>query len=128
MHKRVGICFALLCLLAPEAAFAEQVIRPAGLIRQVASSARDADLSEALCSRIEDDLSGEVHEPRSNNRAGPLLGRLLLTRDLRIPGLKHLAFRPIPTSHALGGKSYIPFVFRLKISPKRMGVDLGGHF
>jgi hypothetical protein len=55
-------------------------------------------------------------------------GALVLTRDLQVPSVKHLALRPIATRRALGGDSGSPFVFKLKISPNRMGLDLGGRF
>ena len=44
-----------------------------------------------------------------------LLGALIITRDLRLPGASFVALRLIPTRRALGGDSQIPVVVRPRV-------------
>jgi hypothetical protein len=53
-----------------------------------------------------------------------LLGALVITRDLPLPGTSFLAFRLIPTRRALGGEIEVPIVLRPRvIATSWYGVD-----
>ncbi len=108
------------------------MIRPAGFVRHVTSRAhdeqgaavRDADVTQASLPR-------RAERPPPNgkrNNFREMVGTLLVTRDLQIPGTDCLGFRLIPTRKALGGEVTIPFVFRVRFAKNRLGLDVGGRF
>jgi hypothetical protein len=131
VRRRCWICCALFFLLTPSAALADRLIQPGGLIREVTSRVRDVQVATAH--RVRDESPASLSRSPAAlppKRAGvrSALGRLVVTRDLQIPGVTFLAFRPLPTSKALGGERSVPFVFKFAIETQRVGVDLGGRF
>ncbi len=53
-----------------------------------------------------------------------LLGALIITRDLTLPGAPFMALRLIPTRRALGGENAVPIVVRPRlIATSWYGVD-----
>ena len=52
---------------------------------------------------------------RSALRFSSVLGALVITRDLMLPGTSFLAFRLIPTRRALGGEVQAPIVLRPRL-------------
>jgi hypothetical protein len=110
------------------------MIRPGGLVRQ-ATSRSSFDESAAPEQREDEatpaSLPRRAAAPQPNGKAAHFrkaIGRLVLTRDLQIPGTNALGFRLIPTRKALGGEKKIPFVFRVRFTKQRLGLDLGGWF
>ena len=133
MPHRVGLGSLLVCLLLTGTASADHLVRPDGLFHEVTS--REHSNANALVAELrarEDTrasgskLSGAQGPTRTNFRRA--LGTLIVTRDLAFPGFKTLGFRLIPTKRALGGDANIPFVFQLRLSSHRMGLDVGGRF
>ncbi len=56
-----------------------------------------------------------------------LLGHLVITRDLELPGSSSVAVRLLPTSHALAGDSRTPIVVRPRVQGA-YGVHLAARF
>lgn len=100
------------------------------------------ELPAALCLPPGAEVSGtpvaSAEAPRARKspvaRCGPegcgykaLLGHLVITRDLELPGSSSVAVRLLPTSHALAGDSRTPIVVRPRVQGA-YGVHLAARF
>jgi hypothetical protein len=66
---------------------------------------------------------------RSSLSLRDLLGALVITRDLEMPGAPFLGLRVIPTKKALSGESLIPFILRPRlIATSWYGLDVTARF
>ncbi|MEZ4226010.1 MAG: hypothetical protein R3B13_33995 [Polyangiaceae bacterium] len=57
-----------------------------------------------------------------------LLGHLVITRDLALPGTETVAVRLLPTSSALAGDSRSPIVLRPRLEDSGYGFNLAARF
>lgn len=112
--------------------------------RQASKAAAASELPAALCLPPGAELPSEAEDApeatpapkkkRSVSHCGPegcgykaLLGHLVITRDLELPGSSGVAVRLLPTSHALAGDSHSRFVVRPRVQGA-YGVHLAARF
>ena len=99
-------------------------------------TARLQQVRSELPSEAEDapEATPAPKKKRSVSHCGPegcgykaLLGHLVITRDLELPGSSGVAVRLLPTSHALAGDSHSRFVVRPRVQGA-YGVHLAARF
>ena len=123
----VGILLGVLCLSA--SSHAETRLRPHELVQ----AATDVSgVRRLVTSPSEWPVNFGTWGPAGARGVGSrlgvgyktMLGALVITRDLRLPGTSLLAFRLIPTRRALGGGIEVPIVLRPRvIATSWYGVD-----
>jgi hypothetical protein len=123
----VRVFVAVVCVTGP--ASAETRLRP----QELAQAATDVSGLRRLVTSPSEWLLGPASAGTPASRAAGnrpalsysrLLGALVITRDLRLPGAPFMAFRLIPTRRALGGDLAVPIVLRPRlIATSWYGVD-----
>jgi len=126
------LSMVLATLLCPALARAEGLFKPTELVR----GATDANGLRNLVSAPSEwvlnlGCSGPPNSrsARAHKSFRQMLGALVVTRDLRLPGAPFLGLRMIPTRRELGGDSRIPVVLKPRIIAKGgYGLDVTARF
>ena len=125
------LLIGLSVLAFPTVARAEGLFRPRELVREAVDANGLRNLVSAPSEWVLTPGSGAPNPRSAGTRAAfrNLLGTLVVTRDLKLPGAPFLGLRMIPTRRELGGDSRIPIVFKPRVMAKSgYGVDVTANF
>lgn len=118
----------------PSTSRADLLLEPGAIVR---GAAEGSHLKKLVTAPSEWSVTfapgGAPPAPGSGTRARvdypSLLSKLVITRDLSLPGLSFLALRLIPTRRALGGEGPSPVVIRPRVvAADWYGLDVTARF